>query len=298
MKVVAVILTFNEEQHLGRCIQSLQGVVDQVVVVDCYSTDATIQIASAAGAKVLQNRWKNYATQFNWGLEQLDSDTNWVLRIDADEYLTAELASEIKSRLAQLPPAVAGVYLPRHMVFQGKIIRYGGIFPVKVLRLFRYGFGSCEQRWMDEHIKVNGSSIEFSGELIDHNLNSLSWWTEKHNGYASREVIDLLNLQYQFMVLESVADPFGGTQVGVKRWIKESMYTRLPGGFRALVYFLYRYVLRLGFLDGRAGANFHVLQGFWYRFLVDSKLAEVKRYMVEHSVGVEVAIEKVLRIKV
>jgi glycosyltransferase involved in cell wall biosynthesis len=298
MNLVAVILTFNEEQHLARCIASLKEIANKIVIADCFSTDATLEIARAHGASVIQREWVNHATQFNWALTQLDADTSWVLRIDADEYLTPELVAEIKARLPGIDSEIDGVYCSRRMTFQGKLIRWGGVFPVRVLRLFRYGRGQCENRWMDEHIKVAGPTADFKGELIDDNLNSLTWWTDKHNKYASREAVDLLNLEYNFMPHDSVASLRGGKQAGVKRWVKEVLYACLPGGFRAFVYFFYRYVIRLGFLDGQAGTAFHFLQGFWYRYLVDAKVAEVKRFMQEHSVGVREAIERVLGVRI
>lgn len=297
MNVTAVILTFNEEQHLARCIASAKAVATDVVVVDCYSTDATLDIARAHGARVLQHAWVNHATQFNWALTQLGADTEWVLRIDADEVLTPALIEEIRTRLPGIGPEIDGVYWGRRMTFQGRLIRHGGVFPVRVLRLFRHGRGQCENRWMDEHIKVAGPTVDFAGEMIDDNLNSLTWWTDKHNRYASREAVDLLNLEYRFMPHDSVASLRGGKQAGVKRWLKERVYARLPGGFRAFAYFFYRYVLRLGFLDGQAGTAFHFLQGFWYRYLVDAKVVEVKRYMQEHRVGVVEAIERVLGVQ-
>lgn len=297
MNVTAVILTFNEEQHLARCIASAQAVATDVVVVDCYSTDATLDIARAQGARVLQHAWVNHAAQFNWALTQLGADTEWVLRIDADEVLTPALIEEIRTRLPGIGPEIDGVYWGRRMTFQGRLIRHGGVFPVRVLRLFRHGRGQCENRWMDEHIKVAGPTADFAGEMIDDNLNSLTWWTDKHNRYASREAVDLLNLEYRFMPHDTVASLRGGKQAGVKRWLKERVYARLPGGFRAFAYFFYRYVLRLGFLDGQAGTAFHFLQGFWYRYLVDAKVVEVKRYMREHRVGVVEAIERVLGVQ-
>ena len=297
MNVTAVILTFNEEQHLARCIASAKAVATDVVVVDCYSTDATLDIARAHGARVLQHAWVNHATQFNWALTQLGADTEWVLRIDADEVLTPALIEEIRTRLPGIGPEIDGVYWGRRMTFQGRLIRHGGVFPVRVLRLFRHGRGQCENRWMDEHIKVAGPTADFAGEMIDDNLNSLTWWTDKHNRYASREAVDLLNLEYRFMPHDTVASLRGGKQAGVKRWLKERVYARLPGGFRAFAYFFYRYVLRLGFLDGQAGTAFHFLQGFWYRYLVDAKVVEVKRYMREHRVGVVEAIDRVLGVQ-
>lgn len=298
MKLTAVILTFNEEQHLARCIGSLSGLATGVVVVDCFSTDATLEIALAHDARVIQREWVSYAAQFNWALTQLSADTEWVLRIDADEVLTPELVKEIKTRLPAIGPEIDGVYCSRRMTFQGRLIRHGGVFPVRVLRLFRHGRGECENRWMDEHIKVAGPTVDFMGEMVDDNLNPLTWWTDKHNKYASREVVDLLNLQHHFMPHDSVANLRSGKQAGVKRWVKEVVYARLPGGFRAFAYFFYRYVIRLGFLDGQAGTAFHFLQGFWYRYLVDAKLVEVQRHMKAHQVSAPVAIEKVLGIKV
>lgn len=297
MKLVAIILTLNEAQHLERCITSVREIASEIIIVDCFSADATLEIARTQGARVIQREWVNHATQFNWALAQLDEDTDWVLRIDADEYLTPELGGEILQRLPNVPAVIDGIYCSRRMTFQGRLIRHGGVFPIRVLRLFRFGKGECENRWMDEHIKVVGSTLNFKGELIDDNLNSLSWWTDKHNRYASREVVDLLNLEYGFMPHDSVAALRGASQAGVKRWIKENVYARLPGGLRAFAYFSYRYFLRLGFLDGRAGNAFHFLQGFWYRYLVDAKLAEVKRYMLDHDCDVTDAIEHVLDIK-
>jgi glycosyltransferase involved in cell wall biosynthesis len=298
VKLVAIVLTLNEARHLPRCLASLDGVADQVLVVDCFSTDETLAIAQAHGARVVQRAWVNHATQFNWALTQLERDTDWVLRLDADEYLTPELVAEIRARLPGLGPEIDGVYCGRRMTFQGRLIRFGGVFPIRVLRLVRHGRGQCENRWMDEHIKVSGPTADLRGEIIDDNLNSLTWWTEKHNRYASREAVDLLNLEYGFMPRDSVARLRGGSQAGVKRWVKEVVYARLPGGFRAFAYFFYRYVLRLGFLDGQAGTAFHFLQGFWYRYLVDAKVAEVKRYMAAQGCDARTAIERVLEIKV
>jgi glycosyltransferase involved in cell wall biosynthesis len=295
--LTVIILAFNEEKHLPRCLQSLSDVASRAIVVDCFSTDATLDIARAHGARVIQHAWVNYATQFNWALTQLDANTDWVLRIDADEYLTQELASEISRILPTLSPEIDGVHFGRRMTFLGRLILHGGVFPVQVLRLFRYGRGECENRWMDEHIKVAGKTVGIRGELIDDNLNSLTWWTDKHNKYASREAVDLLNLRHGFMPHDSVAE-LGGSQAGLKRWIKERIYARLPGGLRAFVYFFYRYVLRFGFLDGKAGTAFHFLQGFWYRYLVDAKVDEVEGYMDANGVGVIEAIDRVLGVKV
>jgi glycosyltransferase involved in cell wall biosynthesis len=298
MILTVVILTKNEERHISRAIESVADIADRVFVIDSGSTDRTVDIAREVSAEVLSNPWVNYATQFNWALDHLPADTEWVLRLDADEVVTDRLAAEIKETLAVIPGAVAGVYMSRRMNFLGRRIEWGGLFPIRILRLFRHGKGHCENRWMDEHILVEGETIDLQGDIIDDNLNSLNWWTEKHNAYASREVVDLLNLDHGFMPHETVANLRSGQQAGIKRWLKEKVYARLPGGLRAAAYFLYRYVFRLGFLDGKEGTAFHVLQGFWYRYLVDMKLYEVKTYMKNKNVDVVTAIRDVLGIKV
>lgn len=296
MKLVAVILAFNEEMHLRRCIESLRGCVDGILVVDSFSTDGTTKIAEEMGARVLSHAFHNYATQFNWALEHVDADTDWVLRIDADEVLTPELAREMRDRMGALPPNVAGIYINRWMVFLGRSIRWGGVYPIRVLRIWRHGLGHCENRWMDEHVKVDGDTVVFPGGIRDENLNSLVWWTAKHNWYSSREAVDLLNLKWRFQPFETVASL--GSGAGVKRWVKENIYARLPGGARAFAYFFYRYVLALGFLDGKPGLAFHFLQGFWYRYLVDAKVDEVENYIKRHDVAMEEAIYRVLGIEV
>jgi len=297
MKLTVLVLTFNEELHLARCLQSILPLTNDIVVVDCFSQDQTIAIAKQYGVRVLERTWENnHSTQVNWALTQLPADTEWVMRIDADEYLTPDLITQIKEVLPTLASDVEGVTCIRKMVFQGKLIEHGGVGANRVMRLFRYGKGQSEARWMDEHIKIGGRSVNLSGVLIDDNLRPLSWWIEKHNNYSSREAVDLLNLKYRFSGTNSVASLKSSTSIGTKRWIKENIYTKLPGGLRAWTYYVWRYIFMMGFLDGAKGAQFHFLQALWYRSLVDAKVAEVERYMTNHKVDPAVAIQKVLGI--
>ncbi|WP_108815401.1 glycosyltransferase family 2 protein [Loktanella sp. Alg231-35] len=286
--LTVIILTRNEARHISRAIASVRDVATRVLVVDSGSADDTVVLAKSAGATVLTHTWTTHAAQFNWALGQIAGASGWVLRLDADEVLTPELAAEIATGL----PDVAGLYLRRRIWFMGQPVRFGGVFPVRVMRLFRNGAGRCEDRWMDEHIVVKGPTSVLKGELIDDNKNPLDWWIAKHNRYASREVIDILNARYD--LLPNTSDPQQG---GLKRWLKVRVYGRLPAGFRAGLYFFYRYVLRFGFLDGPQARAFHVLQGFWYRYLVDAKLAEVLRYIAETGAGPEVAIRHVLGVE-
>lgn len=299
MKLTVIILTYNEELHLARCLGSALQLTPDIVVVDCFSTDSTVAIAQSFGATVLQRAWDgSHSTQVNWALDQLTQlpiQTEWVMRIDADEVLTPELVDQIQSTLPLVSPQINGVSCIRKMTFQGKLIRFGGVGKNRVMRIFRYGFGRSESRWMDEHIKIEGQTLTLSGAMIDDNLRSLAWWIEKHNGYSSREALDLLNLEYQFTQQNSVA-ALSNSSIGLKRWIKENIYAKLPGGARSLAYFTWRYVFMLGFLDGSRGTQFHFFQALWYRYLVDCKVAEVKRYMKDHQVSPIVAVKHVLGI--
>jgi len=290
--LTVIILTRDEERHIARAILSVRDVASRIVVVDSGSTDATVQIATQMGAQVLHNPWTNHATQFNWALDQIAGAPCWVLRLDADEVVTTLLAAEIDAGL----PDVDGCYIGRGIKFMGQLVRHGGVFPVSTMRLFRNGKGRCEARWMDEHIVVDGPTAHLRGRIIDDNRNPLDWWVAKHNGYASREVVDVLNRDYGFM--PAPTDLPGRGRVALKRRVKLHLYARLPAGLRAGAYFFYRYVLRGGFLDGPQARAFHVLQGFWYRYLVDAKLAEVRRHMADTGAVPADAIRDVLGVDI
>lgn len=297
MMLTVVILTKNEAQHIVRAIKSVRMIAHRIIVVDSGSLDETVTLAAAHGAEVLFHPFVTQAKQFNWALEQLGTDTEWVLRLDADETVSPELAREIAVRLDRLSQSVAAISLKRRITFLGRQMHWGGVFPVYVTRLFRFGRARAEDRWMDEHLVVNGLLIEdFAGEILDDNLNPLTWWIDKHNGYASREVVELLDEEYRFLSRSAGGESLGSGRTAIRRWLKKSMYQRLPRGARAVAYFLYRYVIRLGFLDGYEGTAFHVLQGFWYRYLVDVKLQEVQKHIARTGVDPVTAIRQKLEI--
>ncbi|MVM41902.1 glycosyltransferase [Spirosoma sp. HMF3257] len=273
--VSVIILTYNEEKHITRCLQSLFSFTDKIFIVDSFSTDRTVEIARSLGAVVVQNAWVNYATQFNFGIEHSPFKTAWQMRMDADEYVMPELADEINRRLVGLPAEVGGIHVKRRVFFLNRWIRHGSFYPIWLMRLWRRGDGFCEQVWHDEHIKLTkGDPIHFEHDIVDHNLNNLTWWTQKHNHYTILEMINLLNYRYHFDQADTVEARFFGTQDQRMRFLKEK-YASLPLFTRPVLYFIYRYFIRLGFLDGRAGFAWCFLQGLWYRFLVDAKLMEV-----------------------
>jgi glycosyltransferase involved in cell wall biosynthesis len=282
LDLTVVVLTFNEERHIKRCLDSIDGLASRVVVVDSNSTDATREIALVRHAEVLRNPWINYSTQFNWGLAHSSIESKWVMRLDADEVVSRELREVLQRRLAALPDDVAGVTVNRQIHFLGRWIRHGDIYPRQMLRIWRTGQGRCEDRWMDEHIIVSGKVEHFDGDIADVNLNNLTWWTSKHNHYATREAIDLL---LQSSRLTSSDNVKLTRQARLNRWMKYRLYAGLPIPLRSLAYFIYRYIFRLGFLDGWPGFVFHSLQGLWYRFLVDVKVREMQGMMAQRSQG-------------
>jgi len=293
--ITVQILSFNEEKHIARCIQSVQSFASQVVVIDSFSTDKTVEVAQSLGAVVLQNKWlNNYAHQLNWGLDHAPIEGEWVMRLDADEYITPELATEIQQKLVNVPSDVSGIYMRRRIHFMGQWMKRGATYPMWVLRLWRKGHGQCENRWMDEHIVLSeGKTIRFENDLVDDNLNDLTWWTNKHNHYATREAADLLNHRYQFMAVDH-RDEDDKEQAMFKRWLKEKVYARIPLFIRPILYFLYRYFLRLGFLDGWRGLQWNFLQGLWYRFLVDAKIFEAEAKISESDNKRQAAYELVV----
>ncbi|WP_119080312.1 glycosyltransferase family 2 protein [Chitinophaga alhagiae] len=275
MNIAVIILTYNESKHIARCLESLQPVAREIYLVDSFSSDDTVAIAEQYGARVYQRKWTNYADQFQWGLENCPISSPWVMRMDADEYLEAPLVQEIAKKLNGLPENVTGLYIRRKVLFKNKWIRFGGFYPHTLLRIWRHGKGHIEQRWMDEHIVLSGGETQLLKEhIVDHNLNSIHWWVNKHNNYAIREMIDLLNVKYRFMDMDRRLLDSAGSQAKRKRFFKEKVYAAIPPGARALLYFCYRYFIRFGFLDGYRGFIFHFMQGYWYRLLVDINVKE------------------------
>jgi glycosyltransferase involved in cell wall biosynthesis len=286
--LTVIILTRDEALHIGRCIAAVRGLAARIVVVDSGSTDATCALADAAGAEILHHPWRNYADQFNWALDNAGITTPWTMRLDADEVVTPDLAAKLETTLADLGERgeVCGLTVDRSMHFLGRKIRWGGLYPSQMLRLWRTGTGRLEDRWMDEHVLVNGAIRHVAGELADINLNSVTVWTAKHNHYATREAIDHLTSGRN----RSPADQLS-PQARRTRWMKDNIYARLPLGLRPLLYFFYRYILRLGFLDGWQGLAFHGLQGLWYRFLVDVKIAEIRELMKARNQDLATVVE-------
>ena len=274
LPISVIILTYNEELNLENCLESIVSWAGEIIIIDCFSTDKTLEIVKKYTDRIYQHSFINYAQQFNWALNNVGIKGEWVIKLDADERIPLELWREIARVLPNVPIEVNGFYIKRRVYFMGKWIKHGDYYPTWILRLWRKGFGRLEQRQMDEHtILSSGKTLKLKNDFFEENKKNLTTWIDKHNKYADREVDSIINPSGDL-----ISPSFSGSPVERKRWLKDKFYLRLPLFCRAFLYFIYRYFFRLGFLDGKEGLIFHFLQGFWYRFLIDAKIYERKKY--------------------
>ena len=224
----------------------------------------------------MQHSFVCQAQQFNWAIDNLAIDTEWIWRVDADEYIEPLLAEKVASCLPMCSPNVSGIYVNKKIVFQGKPLLHGGWYPAQQIKIVRRGHGRSENKPMDEHLVVtDGETISVDGDQTDENLNGLTWWVEKHNKYADREVLNMLAMAYgKDENMNGVSPKLLGNGAERKRWLK-IRYARMPLYIRPFLNFFVRYVLYGGFLDGNH--RWYVLQCFWYRYLVDAKIYELKK---------------------
>ncbi|MBI3506774.1 MAG: glycosyltransferase family 2 protein [Proteobacteria bacterium] len=270
--VSVIVLTFNSAATIGATLDSLVGLTGDVHVVDSGSTDGTLAIVAAKGAKLVAHPFENYGAQRNWAIANLPLAHPWQLHLDADERLTPELKAEIASLLARpVDDAIGGFYVPRLVHFHGQPLRHGGMYPIYHMRLFRTGRGRCEARKYDQHFQADGRTEKLAHPMIDDIRLTLSEWTVRHNRWADAEVDEILNPGSDGIIAAGSGDP-----VAEKRRAR-GWYYRTPLFLRAFLLFFYRYVIRLGFLDGKEGLIFYVLQTLWFRFLVDAKLYERRK---------------------
>jgi glycosyltransferase involved in cell wall biosynthesis len=275
--VTTIIMTYNEKLNLEECLSSISGFIDDIIIVDSYSTDNTLEIAAKYTNKIYQNKFVNQAKQFIWALANTEIKNEWILRIDADERWTKEGFEELRDIIEN--DKADGVYVKMKIFFMGRWIKHGGFYPNYFLRVYKKSRGKMEDRWMDEHIKVDGRTIISSIDVIESNYDrqkNISLWTDKHNKYSTREAIEFLIQKHDLKQIDSVAK-LTGNKTERKRWLKEKFYFRLPLFLRPFLYYIHRYIFKLGFLDGKEGFIFHYLHAFWYRFLVDVKIYQLEQ---------------------
>lgn len=271
--ITAVILTKNEEANIERCIQSIRNLVDRIIVVDSGSTDRTVDIARNLGADIYYHPFEHYAAQFNWALENTDIKTVWVYRIDADEVITSELRDEMLVECEKHKDDDVNAFLMKHkLYFLGRYLKYGGTYPFLKITVFKPQYANFENRAMGEHVVLKqGRCLKFENDCLHYDCKSLTAFIDKHNAYATREVIDYItrckNLEKQATLYKNAEDT---------KKLRDGFYYKMPKFIRARLYYWYRYYLKLGFLDGKPGKIYAFIQAYMYRYIVDAKIYELE----------------------
>jgi glycosyltransferase involved in cell wall biosynthesis len=263
--ITVIIPTRDEALHIRRCVAAARP-LGGVIVVDSGSSDATARIAREHGAEVVEHAWEGHAAQKNWALDTLDITTPWVLFLDADEYLTDATRAAIRKAAASA--SANGFELPRAYVFLGKRLRYAWWYPDYQLRLFRRGRGRFEDRRVHEHVIVDGAVAQIDEPIMHENLKGLSAFIDRHNRYSDLEAAEIASPSRV-----RKQGSLRGSWAQRRRALKDRIWWRMPA--RPLVRFLWLYILRRGFLDGRRGLLFCQLIAM-YDLMIDAKLTELR----------------------
>jgi glycosyltransferase involved in cell wall biosynthesis len=271
LPISVLILTYNEQLNLGDCLESVCAWADEVFIIDSGSTDTTLEIAKKYTDKIYRHPFKNFADQRNWSQGNLPIKNEWVFHLDADERVSPELALELQ-RMFSAPIEADGVMITRQTIFRNKWIRYGGHYPAYHLRIFKKSKGRSEERLYDQNYIVNGRSIKIKGDIINIINPDIELWKQRHRQWAFLEAQEVLFNKDRIMNIR-----LGGNPIERKNWLRYKLYYKLPLFLRPFIYFFYRYVIRLGFLDGKQGLVFHFLHGFWYRLIVDIEIFNARR---------------------
>jgi len=271
LPITAIVLTFNEEKNIVECLESVKDLCDEIIIVDSGSSDRTLEIAKQYTDKIYSHPFDNYSKQRNWALENLPIKNDWILNLDADHRITPELKEELSTLFSKgIPADVKGFLISRRTIFMGKWIKHGGHYPTYHANFFRKGFGKCEEKLYDQHYLISGKQLQLKGDIIDIITDSLTNFTTRHNKWSTLEAEYQLSSNKNYEIIKA---DLSGHAIQRRRALK-SFYEKFPLFIRPLLYFLQRYFLRFGFLDGKEGLIFHFLQGFWFRFLIDAKIWE------------------------
>ena len=282
--ITVVVLTLDEEVNLGACLGSVSPVATRIFVVDAGSSDRTRDIAERHGAVVVDHEFETHSAQWRWALEQLPIETDWVLALDADQRLTPELADELCALDAADLAGVDGVYIKRRQWFRDRWIRHGGYYPKYLLKMFRRNKVMIDSGdLVDHHFYIAGAVKKLRHDLIEANRkeDDLSFFIEKHRRYA--QLLAHEEIRWRTMPQPTAIEPMLFGSPDQRSLALKRVWRRMPLFVRPCLYFFYRYVIRLGFLDGRQGAVFHFVQAFWFRLQVDIKVAELRREGAESS---------------
>lgn len=266
--ISVVILTYNEIENIPFAIENVKPWASEIVILDSYSSDGTVEFCKEQGCKVFQRKFDNFSNQRKYALNELPIASDWIFVLDADELLTDELKAEIESEISN--PKFDAYFIKRRFYWQGKWIKRG-YYPTNLLRFGKKGLITCDDRQINEHIICRTESVgQFENDFVDFNRKSITDWIDKHNKYSTAEAEALL-------VKDTSKYRLWGSQYERKRWIRKNVWNKLPVFIRPLLYMLYRLFIKGGCLDGARAMQYHFLHAFIYRCLIDLKYLETKR---------------------
>lgn len=266
-----LILTKNEELNLPDCLKSVKGFAKRCVVVDSGSSDNTQEIAKEFGADFYYHPFETHARQFNWGLDNTNITTKWTFRLDADERLTPKLCEELSQLMKEHEnDEVNGITMEASLFFMGKEMKHGGPQKRKLM-LFKTGKARIEDRKIDEHtILTEGKAIACKEKFLHYDFKDMTFWINKLNWYASREVQDY----FDYINGKEETINAQDKEINAIRNKKFRVYYKFPKFLRCWLMFVYAYIFQLGFLDGKEGFIYHWTYHRFYRTLVDCKILE------------------------
>jgi glycosyltransferase involved in cell wall biosynthesis len=269
--VSVLVCTKDEERNLKGCLEGVSW-ADDIIVLDSFSDDDTANIARQLGARVMQREFTNFSDHKNWALDNLGFAHDWLLMVDADERVSEVLAQEIAAAVDH-PGEICGYYLARQNFFCGQWIRHGGWYPDYNLRLLKRGRGRYESRLVHEHVLLDGLAGYLKNPLIHHDFKGMERYFDRHNVYSSLEAVEARRTLMAQGPDQTLPALLWGKGPGRRRFLKNLAYRYLPA--RSLVKFLWMYVIKLGFLDGRLGFRYCLLHTF-YEYQVSLKLEELQ----------------------
>lgn len=296
LPISVIVLAYNEENNIDACLSSVSDFVEDIFVVDSYSTDNTLNIVKKYTGKIYEHQFENWGKQRNWALDNLPIKTKWVLNMDSDHRVTRELKEELIEIFSKNEQNdIDGFLISRDTVFMGKRIKYGGRYPIYHVVLFKTGHGRCEEAIYDQHFIVDGKLEVLNGNIKDVFTENLHDFVSKLSKWAKFEAVNYM--QGSISQNGRLKGKLEGAPNERMRFFK-NLYFRFPLFLRPFLYFFYRFFIKLGFLDGIEGIIFHFFHGFWFHFLVDYRILEIKVHLNRRKKDIQSLVKELYGISI